>query len=59
MKSDPKAECAAAKVRRTAERPLDDHASEHEKNQEAQDTVEANAELERSKHYKGNPPRNA
>jgi hypothetical protein len=52
---DPKAERAAAKVRRTAESTASDKPSEREKSQADKDIVEAHAELEQPKHYRGRP----
>jgi len=53
--SDPKAEAAAAKVRRNAETHARDTSTERDKNQAEADVVEAHAELERPKHSTGKP----
>jgi hypothetical protein len=54
---DPKAEHAARKVRRTAEIRDGDRLSGKEKDEVNTNDFEAHAELERSKHYKGQPDR--
>jgi hypothetical protein len=55
--SDPKAEHAARKVRRTAEIRDAGPLSEKAKDEVNVNEFEAHAELERPKHYKGQPDR--
>ncbi len=56
-RSDRDAEDAAKKVRRSAEIHDKTHPNETEKNEAGSKDFETHAELERKKHYRGNPPR--
>jgi hypothetical protein len=53
---DPKADKAAAKVRRTGQRDANDRQSDAEKGRSNQDNADAHAELVQPKYYKGRPP---